>query len=114
MTERLDRIEAVLDRMAERQDRMQEGLSQTNATIDRLTERQDRMQQEMYANFEYLGSETGKLIRSVVDLRQQMAEYAQRAEQDRSQAAIDRAEFRSTVDRILQVLTERFTHNGDG
>ena len=72
------------------------------------------MQQEINANFEYLGSETGKLINSLVDLRQQMAEYAQRAEQDRSQAAIDRAEFRSTVDRLLQVLTERFTRNGDG
>jgi hypothetical protein len=42
-----------------------------------------------------------------------IAALGQVVEQDRSQAAI-RAEFRSTVDRLLQVLAERFTRNGDG
>jgi hypothetical protein len=34
------------------------------------------------------------------------------AEQERSQAALDRAEFHSTVQQLLEVLTQRFTSNG--
>jgi len=149
MTDRLDRIEAILERLSERQGQTQESLDRTNATIDRLAERQnqtqesldrtnatidrlakqqdrtqmqldqvaeqqDRIQQEMNANFEFLGSEVGQLIRGLVELRQQVADFGQLVEQDRSQAAIDRAEFRSTVEQLLRVLTERFTRNGDG
>ena len=36
----------------------------------------------------------------------------EQAERDRQQAAIDRAEFRSTVRDLLEVLTARFTSNG--
>ena len=41
-----------------------------------------------------------------------MVLYAEQAERDRNQAAIDRAEFRTTVQDILSVLSERFRANG--
>jgi hypothetical protein len=42
----------------------------------------------------------------------QMEKMIQQAEQDRSKAAIDRADFRSTVQQLLEVLSQQFTSNG--
>jgi DNA repair exonuclease SbcCD ATPase subunit len=106
-SDRLDRVERLLENLAERQARFQQQMEQDRA--------------EMNANHEYLGSEIGQLMRGLGELRQQVSAVtnrvdtlAQQAEQDRSQAAIDRAEFRSTVQQILDALTQRFSSNGHG
>ena len=137
MSERLDRIEAILDRVAERQDRLAERQDRFQAEMEESKARQDRFQEqleqsrreadersreadermtrietELDENFQYIGTELGLLTRGLSELRLQVSNLVQVAEQDRSQAAIDRAEFRSTVERLVEVLTARFTRNG--
>jgi alkyl sulfatase BDS1-like metallo-beta-lactamase superfamily hydrolase len=50
--------------------------------------------------------------RSISNLRETIRQQSEQAERDRAQAAIDRAEFRTTVEGILNALTERFSGNG--
>lgn len=84
---RLDRIEAILDRLAERQ-------IESDSKIDRLIVGQQQTQNQIDALLAlYDGLE-------------------QRLEQERNQAEIDRREFRSTVDAVLDALRDRFTSNG--
>lgn len=91
----------LFERMDERQDRIEQNL-------ERLSERQDRTEQ----NLDRLGSRVDQLTENIGGLAIQMEQMAQRQEQDRSQAAIDRAEFRATTQQLLEVLTQRFTSNG--
>ncbi len=99
--DRLDRIEAILDRLTERQvaseskiDRLIEGQGESNSKIDRLIEGQQQTQNQIDA---LLALHDG---------------LEQRLEQERNQAEIDRREFRSTVDALLDALRDRFTSNG--
>lgn len=71
--DRLDRIEAILDRLAIKSDNTQQQLDALLALYDGLE---------------------------------------QRLEQERNQAEIDRREFRSTIDAVLDALRDRFTSNG--
>lgn len=89
MTERLDRVEQLLVEIAERQLTFQEQLSQTRQTAE-------------------------DAVQMVLDLGDIVRHQGEQAEQDRSQAAIDRAEFRSTVNQLLERLVERFNTNGHG
>ncbi|HEY9662553.1 MAG TPA: hypothetical protein V6C65_29215, partial [Allocoleopsis sp.] len=74
--------------------------------------RQTQFQAEIDANHEFIGSEIGQLTRNIASLQQQINTLVQEGQQDRSQAAIDRAEFRSTVEQLLRVLTQQFNANG--
>lgn len=80
MTERLDRIERILEVVATQQQVNTQAINQLTADIGGLA--------------------------------LQIEQMSRGAEQDRSQAAIDRAEFRTTVQGILDALTQRFNSNG--
>jgi len=83
-------------------------IAQLAHRIDSLSASQDRTQQLL----ERLGARVDQLTSDVLGLAAQLEQQAQLAEQDRNQAAIDRAEFRSTVEQLLQVLVQRFNGNG--
>jgi chromosome segregation ATPase len=100
ISEAQDRTERNLERLSERQDRTQQQVDRTSATVDRLGERVDQ-----------LGVKVDQVTEQMGGLAIQMEEMLRNAEQDRSQAAIDRAEFRSTVQQLLEVLSQRLTSN---
>lgn len=96
--DRLDRIERILESVAERQDtlatRQQQFQEQLEAT-----------RQEMHANHEYLGSEIGGLTRSIAELRVVV-------DQSVRQAELDRAQFSRAVEQMIDLLTRQFSSNG--
>ncbi|MGI0485739.1 hypothetical protein ACN4EK_09905 [Pantanalinema rosaneae CENA516] len=92
--ERLDRIERILEAVvvsnqgsSERLDRIEAIVGSNTRSIERLT-----------ADVEGLALQMEQMMRS--------------AEQDRSQAALDRTEFRTTVQAILDAWTQRCGGNG--
>lgn len=90
-SDRLDRIEGILERLAERQTQFQEQLQETK--------------DEMDANHEFLGSELGQLIRSVSELRITV-------DQSVRQAELDRQQFARAVEQMIDLLTRQFSSNG--
>lgn len=100
--DRLDRIERILENVAEKQDRFQADLEASRQDFDaRLKATKD----EMDANHEYLGSELGQLIRSVSELRVTV-------DQSVRQAELDRQQFARAVEQIIDLLTRQFSSNG--
>lgn len=87
MSERLDRIERILEAVAAQPQVNTQAIENNTRSIDRVT-----------TDIEGLALQMEQMLRS--------------AEQDRAQAAIDRAEFRSTVQVILDTWTQRFGGNG--
>ena len=85
--QRLDRVDQQMAAAAVRLDRMEALQQQTDQKLDRLSDKVD-------------------LVAATVEA------LAQQTEQDRSQAALDREEFRSTVRDILSTLQGRFGGNG--
>lgn len=85
--ERLDRIERILEAVASQQQTNTRAIEANNQAVSQLT-----------ADIGGLALQIEQMIRS--------------AEQDRSQAALDRAEFRTTIQTILDAWTERFGRNG--
>jgi outer membrane murein-binding lipoprotein Lpp len=53
-----------------------------------------------------------QLTSDIGGLALQIEQMSREAQQDRTQAAIDRAEFRSTIQTVLDAWTERFGTNG--
>lgn len=92
-TDRITQIERLLLQMAESQTAFQRT----------VTERDGQREQEMTYLFD--------VVNHLVSVNQDQIEQAAI---DRNQAAIDRAEFRTTVNSLLEVLTARFTSNGHG
>jgi len=68
--------------------------------------------QDLSYGFDEMGNRVDRLTEQMGGLAIQMEGMIQQAEQDRSQAAIDRADFRSTFQQLLEVLNQRFTSNG--
>lgn len=92
-----------IDRVATQQELNTSAIAVLGQKVDQLTDRVDTIA----VNLDRLTSEVGKLrIMMEITFRQ--------AEQDRSQAQIDRAEFRSTVQQLLETLTRQFNGNGQG
>lgn len=90
-TDRLEQIEALVLQIAQNQAAFQRTVTEVNS----------QREQEMTYLFD--------VVNHLVSVNQDQIEQAAI---DRSQAAIDRAEFRSTVNSLLEVLTARFTSNG--
>lgn len=105
MTERLDRIEAILDRLAEQQVQSQE----------RFERQFERTQQQIDSNARSIEANSNAIAElrdaqqdfraSIEDVVGMITGLAQQADQDR-------IEFRNTVQRILDALTQRFSGNG--
>lgn len=115
-TDRLDRIEQILETVVTQQAELTARQTAFQTQLERqneeLTARQvafqaqlERQNEDLDREFEFIGTSLGRL-------EQQIASLAQQAEQDRNQASIDRAEFRSTVEQLLQVLTQQLNGNG--
>lgn len=90
-SDRLNQIEILLLQMAESQTAFQRT----------VTERDGQREQEMTYLFD--------VVNHLVTVNQ---DQIQQAAIDRNQSAIDRAEFRTTVNSLLEFLTSRFTSNG--
>ncbi|MBD2091342.1 hypothetical protein H6F67_15960 [Microcoleus sp. FACHB-1515] len=99
--ERQDRTQQQLDVLAIKLDRLGDRVDQLTERVDQLTERVDQLTERV----DQLSTQVSELSITVESL-------AQQAVQDRSQAEIDRAEFRSTVTQLLEVLTQQFNGNG--
>lgn len=80
-------------------------LDRIEAILENLAERQVAFQDEMNANHEAIGAEIGQLTRGIAELKQQVSTLATNAERDREQ-------FRGVVERLLQVLTNQINGNG--
>ena len=76
--------------------------------LDRIESALERLERLQTADRESMLQLT-LVVQSIAETIQRQAEQAER---DRNQAAIDRAEFRTTVQDILSVLSERFRANG--
>jgi ferritin len=101
---RLDRIEAILERVANQQ--------QTNTTaIAQLTSQQAELKQELQDSISHLVGVIGDFVEEGQSERQAFREQLERltaeAAQDRQQAAIDRQEFRTEIRRIWEYLRDR-------
>jgi hypothetical protein len=119
----IDRTQQQLDSLAlsqrEASDRTQQQLdalavAQLEERDQRLALREDHeilFQAVQQAN-RTIAENTKQLNATIYGLAEQLEQQAQLAEQDRNQAAIDRAEFRSTVTQLLQVLTQQMNGNG--
>lgn len=92
-----------IDRVATQQELNTSAIAVLTQKVDQLTGRVDQ-----------LTGRVDQLTSEVSEMRVLMEAAFQQAEQDRSQAQIDRAEFRTTVTQLLQVLTRQFNGNGGG
>lgn len=94
MSERLDRIERILEAVAVQQQVNTQAIAANHQAIENNTRSIER------------------LTADIEGLALQMEQMMREAEQDRSQAALDRTEFRTTVQSILDTWTQRFGGNG--
>lgn len=105
MTDRLDRIEAIVEANAlaigelrDRQDRTQQQLDQLGIRLDQLGARLDQ-----------LGAKVDSFVEETA---QAVATLAQSIEDNTAQAEIDRAEFRTFFNETLTYLRERYNGHG--
>jgi chromosome segregation ATPase len=106
-TDRLDQHESRLDRIEVAIEALAQSQIRTDERIERLSDELDDVARDAARMIGDLGQQIQSLSNTV-------AQQGQQAEQDRSQAAIDRAEFRSTVERLLEVLVQQNNGNGHG
>lgn len=74
MTERLDRVEAILERLAERQDQMQVQQDRMQVQQDRMQVQQDRFQQQLEETRHQSRSLVSELAEDVVSMISSLAE----------------------------------------
>lgn len=101
------------DRRLEFRDELEalfQSIQQTDRNVAQLGERVN----QLTTNVDRLTADVGELRSGIGEMATQMELQFEQTEQDRSQAAIDRAEFRSTVEQLLQVLRQSFNGNGRG
>lgn len=94
-----------IDRLADRFDQLTETVDRLTQRFDQLTETVDRLAQ--HSEQRHLESEA-----RIAMLEDRFQEFTEQAERDRSQATLDRAEFRTTIQSLLEVLTQRYNGNG--
>jgi uncharacterized protein involved in exopolysaccharide biosynthesis len=117
--DKLDRIEAILLSVSQGQQDFQRRQQQTQNQIDALLALYDGLEQRLeqdrisvsqgQQDFQTKQQQTQNQIDALLAL---YGGLEQRLEQDRNQAEIDRREFRSTIEAVLDVLRDRFTSNG--
>ena len=112
MTDRLDRIEAIVEANAiaigelrDRQDRTQQQLDQLGTRIDQLGTRID----QLGIRIDQLGA---KVDAFVEETAQVIVTLAESIEDNTAQAEIDRAEFRAFFNETLTYLRERYNGHG--
>lgn len=105
--DRLDRIETILERLAQRQEQFQLQLERQNADLDR--------------EFEFIGSSLGRLERQVAEVSTRVDVVAARVDvlatrldESVRQADLDRQMFVNAIERLIELLNQQFTSNGHG
>jgi len=112
---RLDRVAAQQELNTSAIAMQGEQIALLGQKIDALATAQAQTQQQLDAltlKVDRLSDRVDELTTQVSELSVTVESLAQEAAQDRSQAQIDRAEFRSTVQQLLEVLTRQFNGNG--
>jgi hypothetical protein len=111
MTERLDRIEAILERNAEQ---MAQSQQRHDTDFARISQLQESNARSIEANSNAIAElrqsqavDRADFRASVEDMVSTITSLAEQAEQDR-------VEFRGTVQNILDALTQSFSGNGHG
>lgn len=140
MTERLDRIEAVLWEIAESQRRSESRINRIERFADtmsllsesnaRLTEsntraiathgdglraseaRLDRIEQLTESNARAIAAHSEELRTSIADIVNMVGTVAANLQRQSDQAEIDRAEFRAQFQQLIEVLTQQYNGNG--
>ncbi len=117
MNERLDRIEAVLQEVAQSQVNTQQSIEASRLSIEemrqlvvsnaRATEANSNAIAELRASQQDFMASIEDVVGMVGTIAENMDAMARQAEQDR-------LEFRSTVRSLLEALTQRFSGNGHG
>lgn len=112
--DRLDRIETILERLAQRQEQFQLQLERQNEDLDR--------------EFEFIGSSLGRLERQVAEVSTRVDTVAAkvdvvaarvdvlatRLDESVRQADLDRQMFVNAIERLIELLNQQFTSNGHG
>ncbi len=103
MSERLDRIESLLEQLTKAQVKAQQQIT-SNA---RAIEANSNAIAELRASQQEFTASIEDVVGMVGSLGQSIEQVSQQADQDR-------LEFRSTVRSLLEALTQRFSGNGHG
>lgn len=115
---RLDRIERILEQTVTRLDRVAEQQQINTTAIAQLTSQQAEFKQELQDSISHLVTVIGNFAEEAYNdreqakvdrqtFREQVERLAAEAAQDRQQAAIDRQEFRTEIRRIWEYLRNR-------
>jgi hypothetical protein len=97
-SDRLDRIEALMEQQAEESIRQAARWAETRQIVESNA-------RAIAANSDAMARQREELRANVTDLVSMITASAEQAE-------IDRAEFRATVRQLLETLNQRFTSNG--
>jgi ElaB/YqjD/DUF883 family membrane-anchored ribosome-binding protein len=129
MTDRLDRIEAILEQLAatqaEHQQQFQQQQQETREEFQQqLQESREEFQQQwqetrqiVESNARAIAANSSEIIelrRSQEDFRASIEDIVGMITTQAEEAERDRIEFRQTVQSILDALTRRFNSNGHG
>ncbi|NJR37754.1 MAG: hypothetical protein HC781_01610 [Leptolyngbyaceae cyanobacterium CSU_1_4] len=111
-SDRLDRIEAILERQAQQQSITQAQLAETRQLTEDNARAWERVQQLVESNARAIAANSDAIATSRQEMRTNIEDVVSMISTSVEQAEIDRAEFRATVQQILEALTQRFTSNG--
>ncbi len=113
--ERLDRIERILEAVVLSNQTALSRLERIEAAHEASSHRLGQIESLVDSNARSIAANHQAITQLTTDiggLALQIEQMSREAQQDRSQAALDRAEFRTTVQTILDTWTERFGRNG--
>jgi ribonucleotide monophosphatase NagD (HAD superfamily) len=111
-SDRLDRIERVLDNLAANLAEEKERRLELRQDLDGEAERWAETIRIVESNARAIAANSDTAARQGEEMRASVTDLVSMITTQAEQAEIDRAEFRATVQQILEVLTQRFTSNG--
>ncbi|MGG6269624.1 hypothetical protein ACQ4M3_29650 [Leptolyngbya sp. AN03gr2] len=110
---RMEQVERQMQQTEARMQQTEARMQQTEARMQRIEERM-LVFDERFAQFiDRIEEIEAQAAIDRANFQDRMQELAEQAERDRNQANLDRAEFRTTVEGILNALTQRFNGNGN-
>ena len=112
MTERLDRIEAVLAGIAESQQRSEMRLDRIEQLTDNLALLTGSNSRAIESNARAIAAHGEELRTSIADMVSVVGTVAASLQRQADQAEIDRAEFRAQFQQLIEALSQQFNGNG--
>jgi ribonucleotide monophosphatase NagD (HAD superfamily) len=125
-SDRLDRIEALMEQQAEESIRQAAQWAETRqivesnakaiaANSERMSQQSDQWaetRQIVESNAKAIAANSDAMARQREELRANVTDLVSMITASAEQAEIDRVEFRATVRQLLETLNQRFTSNG--